>query len=300
VDPLVSIVTPCLNAARHIEETIESVLRQDYPNIEYIVMDGGSTDGTVEILRRYGSRITWVSEKDRGTADAINKVFDRSSGSIFTYLHADDLLLPGAVAAAVDALETSPGVAGVYGEAWWIDERGVRLARYPVRDFLPRQFEVECFICQPASFLRREAFQNLGRLDPELNLTFDYEFWIRLSRVYRLQRIEETLACSRMHSANKSLGRKKDVFRETFQVLERHYGYIPFHWVYSFLCNSADGRDQFFEPLEPSLLRYAESLPRGLLLNPRAPGRYLREWRRVMSWGGLRRRLLDPSGPGDM
>ena len=295
MDPLVSIVTPCLNAARYLEAAIESVLRQDYPNIEYIVVDGGSTDSTLDVLKRYGSQIEWVSEPDRGTADAVNKGFERSRGSIFGYLHADDLLLPGAVAAAVEALESSPDAAGVYGEAWWIDEHGSRVARYPVRDFLPHQLESECFICQPASFLRREAFLNLGCLDPTLQLTFDYEFWMRLAHVYQLKHIDQTLASSRMHRANKSLGQRQEVFQETFQVLRRHYGYIPFHWVYSFLCNAADGRDQFFEPLQPSLLRYAESLPKGLALNPRAPGRYLMEWLRVMSWGGLRRRL-HPSG----
>ena len=299
MDPLVSIVTPCLNGARYLEAAIESVLRQDYPNVEYIVMDGGSTDGTLDLLKQYGSGIEWVSEKDRGTADAINKGFARSSGSIFAYLHADDLLLPGAVAAAVETLESFPDAAGVYGDAWWIDEQGVRIARYPVKDFLPRQFESECFICQPASFVRRDVFLNLGLLDATLKLTFDYEFWMRLARVYPMKRIDRALACSRMHSANKSLGQKQAVFEETFQVLRRHYGYIPFHWVYGFLCNSADGRDQFFEPLQPSLLRYIESLPKGLALNYNAPGRYLLEWFRVMSWSGLRRRL-HPSSNGDM
>jgi glycosyltransferase involved in cell wall biosynthesis len=299
VDPLVSIVTPCLNSGQYLEAAVESVLRQDYPNIEYIVMDGGSTDSTVDVLKRYGNQLEWVSEKDRGTADAINKGFERARGTIFAYLHADDLLLPGAAAAAVEALESSPQAAGVYGDAWWIDENGTRLARYPVKDFRPRQLESECFICQPASFVRREVFVNLGGLDPRLQLTFDYEFWMRLAHVYQLKRIDRTLACSRMHPANKSLGRKQEVFRETFRVLRRHYGYVPFHWVYGFVCNAGDGRDQFFEPLKPSLLHYAESLPKGLVLNHRAPGRYLLEWLRVMSWGGLRRRL-DPSGSGDM
>ena len=299
VSPLVSIVTPCLNAARYLEATIQSILNQDYPNIEYIVMDGGSTDATLNILKRYGDRLQWFSAKDGGTADAVNKGFDRSHGSIFTYLNADDILLPGAVRAAVEALALSPEVAGVYGEAWWTGEDGSRIAPYPVKDFDPRQLEFECFICQPASFVRREVFLDLSRLDPALLLTFDYEFWMRLSRVHKLQRIGETLADSRMHSANKSLGRKQEVFRETFQILRRHYGYIPFRWVYSFLCHAADGKDQFFEPLKPSLLRYAESLPRGLALNSLAPGRYFAEWVRVMSRGGLRR-LLHPSNPRDM
>jgi glycosyltransferase involved in cell wall biosynthesis len=267
------------------------VLGQDYPRIEYLVMDGGSTDDTAGILKRYEGRLTWVSEKDQGTADAINKGFERTSGEIFTYVNADDLLLPGAVSAAVRALQSFPEAAGVYGNAWWIDESGTQLAAYPVKDFNPRLFEAECFICQPASFVRREAFQNLGGLDPGLTLTFDYEFWMRFSRLYSLQRIEEPLACSRMHASNKSLGHKKEVFEETFTILRRQYGYIPFSWVYSYLCFLADGRDQFFEPIRPSLPRYAQSLPRGLVLNRGAMGRYFSEWFGVMTWRGLQRRI---------
>lgn len=289
--PLVSIVTPCLNAGRYIEATIQSVLTQDYPRIEYLVMDGGSTDDTLEILARYEAQLCWVSEKDRGTADAINKGFERCEGDIFTYLNADDILLPGALWAAVSALESQPGVSGVYGNAWWIDQSGARIRPYPVKDFDPKLLESECFICQPASFVRSEAFRNLGGLDPTLALTFDYEFWMRYSRLYTLKRIEQPLACSRMHADNKSLGRKKEVFEETFRVLHQHYGYVPFSWVYSYLCFVADGRDQFFEPIKPSLARYAESLPRGLALNRGAMGRYLAEWSGAMSWRGLQRRL---------
>ncbi len=299
MDPLVSIVTPCRNAEAFLEETIQSVLRQDYPNIEYLVVDGASTDATVDILRRYQDQLEWISEPDRGTPDAINKGFDRSRGSIFAYLNADDLLLPGAVSAAVEAIEASPNAAGVYGDAWWIGEDGTRLGRYPVRDWDAKLLETECFLCQPATFLRRDAFLNLGRMDPELHLSFDYEFWMRLARVYRMERVDKTLACSRMHRGNKSLADKRAVFEETFQILLRHYGYIPFRWVYSFLCNASDGRDQFFKPLKPSPLRYAQSLPRGLILNSRAPARYFWEWLRILSQSGVRR-LLHPFSARDM
>jgi glycosyltransferase involved in cell wall biosynthesis len=280
-EPLVSIVTPCLNAGRYLEATIQSVLAQDYGRIEYIVMDGGSSDESLEILKQYDGRLTWVSQKDSGAADAVNKGFDRAYGEIFAYLNADDLLHPGAVSAAVSGLRTNPDAAAVYGEGEWIDEAGAIIAKYPVKDFNPKLLESECFICQPASFARREAFVNLGGLDPTLALTFDYEFWMRLVRVYKMARIRQTLASSRMHTANKSLGRKKEVFEETFRVMQRHYGYVPFSWVYSYLCFLADGRDQFFEPLQPSLLRYVASLPKGLGLNPGALGRYMADWSSV-------------------
>ncbi len=290
-EPLVSVVTPCLNSGRYLEATIQSILAQDYPHIEYLVMDGGSTDESLDILRRYEGRLAWVSAKDEGTADAINKGFERTKGEFFTYVAADDVLLPGAISTVVSALQAHPEVEGVYGGAWWIDEGGARIAPYPTYDFDPKRLELECFICQPASFVRREAFRNLGGLDPQLSLAFDYEFWMRFSRLYKLLRIEEPLAYSRMHAVNKSLGQKRQVFEETFSVLRQHYGYVPFSWVYSYLCFTADGRDQFFEPLNPSLPRYAQSLPRGLGLNRGAMGRYFAEWLGVMSWRGLRRWL---------
>lgn len=292
MSPLVSIITPCLNAAAFLEPTIESVLAQDYPRIEYLVMDGGSTDRTLEILRRYDGRLRWISEPDRGTADAINRGFARSHGEIFTYLNADDELLPGAVSAAVRTFRADTEAAVVYGGGWWVDQSGARIAAYPVRDFDPELLARECFICQPASFIRREAFEHIGGMDPDFNLTFDYEFWMRLARTYRFQRMDETLALSRMHPSNKSLGQRQKVFRETFRVMRRHFGFVPFSWVYAYLCNRADGRDQFFDPLQPSLFRYLESLPAGLLLNRGAMLRYLVEWLDVMSWAGLRRRLL--------
>jgi glycosyltransferase involved in cell wall biosynthesis len=290
-EPAVSIITPCLNAARFVETAIESVLSQDYARIEYIIMDGGSTDGTLQILKRYEDRVTLVSGRDGGAADAIRRGFELSSGNILGWLNADDAYLPGAISAAVRGFESHPDAAVIYGGATWIDQSGESIAPYPVRDFDRSLLARECFVCQPASFFRRDAFENVGGIDPGLHLTFDYELWIRLARTYRFQRIDRDLALSRMHAANKTLGQRRETFRETFRVLRRHYGYVPFPWIYGYLCYLADGRDQFFQPLEPSLLRYLESLPAGLLWNRSAMGRYLAEWSGVMSWAGLSRRL---------
>jgi glycosyltransferase involved in cell wall biosynthesis len=290
-EPLVSIVTPCLNAARFIEQTIESVLAQDYPLVEYIVRDGGSTDGTVEILKKYDNRLSWSSGKDGGAADAIHRGFEGSRGTILAFLNADDVYLPGAIRAAVDALEEDPEAGGVYGRGWWVDESGARIAEYPVRDFDPELLREECFICQPASFVRRDAYEAVQGLDAAFDVTFDYEFWIRFARRYRLKRMDAALAESRMHRDNKSLGRREDVLRETFRVLSTHYGYVPFRWIYAYECFRRDRRDQFFEPLAPSVPAYLRSLPHGLWLNRRRPARYLGEWARVMTLGGLRRRI---------
>src|SRR5687768_1254630 len=133
--PLVSIVTPCLNMGRFLEETIRSVLDQDYSRIEYLVMDGGSTDQTLEILERYRDRLRFMSSPDAGQAAAINRGFDLTSGEIFAFLNADDTYLPGAVAAAVQGFLRHPQAGVIYGDAWHVAGDGSRLAAYPVEPF---------------------------------------------------------------------------------------------------------------------------------------------------------------------
>lgn len=287
---LVSIVTPCFNAERFIREAIESVAAQDYPYIEHIVMDAGSTDGTLAILAQYPHLIVH-SGPDRGAADAINHGFQRAHGEYFTYLNADDVLLPGAISAGVKALDENPSIAGVYGDGLWIDEAGAPIGSYPVRDYDPKLLASECFICQPASLIRRSAFEAAGMLNPEYDLTFDYEFWMRLARVGTLGYIRVPLALSRMHRGNKSLGQRSAVLTETFRVLRQHYAYVPFRWVYAYECVQSDGRDHFFDPPRHSIRLFLKSLAAGLSLNPNARFRYAAEWLRFIRWGRLVRSL---------
>ncbi|MEK7405340.1 MAG: glycosyltransferase family 2 protein [Acidobacteriota bacterium] len=275
--PLVSIVTPVLNMAKYVEETVLSVLAQDYPRTEYIVMDGGSTDGTLEIVRRYEGRLRCEPGPDEGASDAINRGFRLSSGSIFAWLNADDTYAPGAVRTAVEHLLAHPEAGGVYGEANWIGADGGALGRYPVRPFDPELLSRECFICQPASLLRRDVFEQAGHLDPALHYTFDYDLWIRLSRIARLEKIDAVLANSRMHRETKTLGSRKEVFRETLGMLRRHYGYAPFSWACAYACFLVDKRDQFFEPLRPSVPKYALSLLVGWRYNSQRL-RFFKEW----------------------
>jgi glycosyltransferase involved in cell wall biosynthesis len=289
VKPLVSIVTPSLNMAAFIEQTIQSVLTQDYPCIEYIVVDGGSTDGTLAILAACKERLSFVSEQDDGPADAINRGFRLSHGEIFAWLNADDYYLPGALSAAVEhlAADTSAGV--IYGEAEWVDETGNRIRDYPTAPFDPKRLAAECFICQPAAFLRRQAFESVGGMDPRWRRTFDYDLWIRIAQRFPIRKVPARLAASRMHRRSISLGARRRVLEETIRLLLHHYGYAPFEWVYAWCAYILDRRDQFFEPLRPSLTKYALSLPVGLYHNRAHPWRYFNEWRAVMSWGGLRR-----------
>lgn len=293
--PLVSIVTPCYNMAGYVGETVQSVLDQDYPRIEYVVMDGGSTDGTLEILEKYKGRLSCHSGPDGGAADAINQGFRRCQGEIFTFLNADDYYLPGAVTTAVRHLMEHPEAGVVYGEASWVDEKGLAIGDYPTRPFDPERLRQECFICQPAAFMRRSAFESVGMMDAEWRLTFDYDLWIRMARRHRMLKVDERLAASRMHRESISFGSRRRVLEETMRLLQRHYAYIPFQRVHSYCSYLLDRRDQFFEPLRPSFLKYALSLPAGLFYNRRHPWRYLKEWGSVMSVEGLRRRLAPRS-----
>jgi|YNPMSStandDraft_1061717.scaffolds.fasta_scaffold00775_4 glycosyltransferase involved in cell wall biosynthesis len=295
--PLVSIVTPVLNLAEFIEEAVQSVLNQDYPRIEYLVMDGGSTDGTLEILAKYSDRVRVISAPDRGTADAVNRGFRLSSGEIFAFLNADDSYLPGAVRTAVEHLAAHPEAGGVYGEANWITEDGCFIGRYPTRDFDAEALAHECYICQPACFVRRRVFQQAGLLDADLECVFDYELWMRIARFARLDRIDAVLANSRMRRRSKTLSRRRRVFQEALCALKRHYGYAPFEWVYSYTAFLIDHRDQFFEPLRPSVTKLLASLPMGLWHNRRRPWRFLGEWVRwwnprsaARHWRRLRQR----------
>jgi glycosyltransferase involved in cell wall biosynthesis len=278
MDTLVTIVTPSYNMARYLPETVASVLSQDYPRIEYIVADGGSTDGTLEYLASCGGRLRYFTGKDKGPSDAIDRGFSQAGGEIFAWINADDTYFPGAVRTAVRYLETHPEIDVVYGDGYWIDENGARIDRYPTLPFDARVLERDCFICQPASFFRAAAYRRCG-LDPDLGLSFDYDLWIRMAKQgLRFAAIPGYLANSRMHRGAKTLKEREGVFHTSMQLLQRHYGYVPLAWIFGYMAYRMDGRDQFFQPLRLSFRAYLASLPVGLRMNFRRPLRFLGEW----------------------
>ncbi len=277
--PLVSIVTPVFNAARFLPEAIESVLSQDYPRIEYIAADGGSTDGSLDILERYSGRVRYFSGKDKGPSDALRRAFSRASGEILAWLNADDLYLPGAVRIAAEYLAAHPGIDIVYGEGRWIDEAGGAIRRYPTRPFDPKLLARDCYICQPAAFFRASAYRLVGGLDPKVRIPFDYDLWIRMAKSgLRFAALPDYLACTRMHSGTLTISKRDEVFRASMELLKRHYDYIPLPWVFGYTVYLADRRDQFFQPLQPSFRKYLASLPAGFRYNPGQRLRFLGEW----------------------
>jgi glycosyltransferase involved in cell wall biosynthesis len=208
--PLVSIVTPSFNQAPFLEETMRSVLEQDYPNLEYLVADGGSTDGSAELVERYADRLAWwASEPDGGQAAALNRAFAHARGDILGWVSSDDTLLPGAVSRAVDELERDPELVLVYGEALFVDEQGKEL--FPLA---PRPFDVAAMVracdnhvVQPGSLFRRRALELAGPLDESAYYFFDFEFVLRLAeRGARVAPIPDRLATYRVHADSKSAG----------------------------------------------------------------------------------------------
>lgn len=231
--PTVSVVTPSFNQGRFIRQTIDSVLSQDYPHIDYRVVDGGSTDDTVAILKGYGDRVRWVSEKDRGQTHAINKGMGRATGEVLTYLNSDDLLRPGAVSRVVDHFRDRPGCDLVYGRDALIDADGNYLGMYPTADYSFDRLVECCCISQPAAFWRRRLADAVGPFDESLYLVMDYDYWLRADRAgCRLEHIPDVLANTRIHRQTKSNGggvadsHRVRFYHELFTVSTRHAGRV--------------------------------------------------------------------------
>jgi GT2 family glycosyltransferase len=220
-NPLVSIVTPSFNQARYLEETLRSVLDQDYPNLEYIVVDGSSTDGSVEIIRKYTDRLTWwVSEQDSGQAEAINKGLSRVTGEIVAWLNSDDYYLPGAIAAAVRVFEENPEVVLIYADMLAVDEHGetINALHY-------EQMDLEDLLCfqiigQPAVFFRREALESAGELDPSYHFLLDHHLWLRIALQGRILHVNDTWAAARYHAEAKNRARAAEFGHEAFRILD--------------------------------------------------------------------------------
>jgi len=248
----VSIVTPSFNQAQYLEQTLRSVLEQDHPNVEYIVIDGASTDGSVEIIKKYaegrgvvptptngenpnnrGEKTLrqaqddaspllayWISEKDSGQAEAINKGLARATGEIIAWLNSDDYYLPGAVSAAVKVFEENPNVVMVYGDMLAVDENGqtINTLKY-------KQLTLEDLLCfqiigQPSVFFRREMYEKIGGLDTTFHFLLDHQYWIRMAQQGKILHVEQTWSAARYHAEAKNRAKASEFGREAFRILD--------------------------------------------------------------------------------
>jgi glycosyltransferase involved in cell wall biosynthesis len=205
LDPLVSIVVPCYNQADYLKQAIDSVLSQDYPRIELIILDDGSTDDTQAVLAAYAGRFNFESHANMGQAGTLNKGWGMSKGEILSYLAADDFLLPGAVRTSVEKLIADPGIVLTYCDFNLVDSQSGVLRRKRAPGFSYRDLAVR-IICQPGPgvFFRRDAFQRAGFWDVFLKQIPDYEYWLRLGLVGKFERIPEVLAAYRVHDQSYS------------------------------------------------------------------------------------------------
>jgi len=224
--PLVSIVTPSYNQARFLDETMKSVLDQDYPNLEYLVVDGGSTDGSLEIIQRYASRLAWwVSEPDSGQTDAINKGFSHAKGDILAWLNSDDIYQPGAISEAVAFLVENPEVGMVYGDVNFIDENGKVIGKFAARQTDYRRLRRGyVHIPQQAAFFRADLWRQVGPLDPSFYFAMDYDLWVRLAKITRLVYYPRLWANFRLHGSGKTIAADDRCWPEMLRVHYREGG----------------------------------------------------------------------------
>jgi len=232
---LVSIVTPSYNQARYIEATIQSVLGQDGADVEYIIVDGGSTDGTQAVIEQYAGRLAWwVSEKDRGQTDAINKGFARAHGEVLAWLNSDDTYQPGALRAALAALQANPQAAMVYGDANYIDENGRVIGQFPAAQTDHRRLlQGYVHIPQQSAFWRASYWRQVGPLDPEFYFAMDYDLWVRLAALAPLVYVPgEAWANFRLHRDAKTIAADDRCWPEMLRV-HRRMGGSRFSVIYA-------------------------------------------------------------------
>ena len=205
---------------------MQSVIAQDYPNIEYIVVDGGSTDGSLGIIKKYASRLAWwTSELDRGQTDAINKGLAHAKGTILAWLNSDDTYLPGAVASAVRCFRDQPQAGLIYGDANYIDEAGRSIGRFPAAQTDYRRLrQGYVHIPQQAAFFRSDLWRALGPLDPTFYFAMDYDLWVRIARQAELRYVQETWANFRIHAGGKTIAADERCWPEMMRVHYRDGG----------------------------------------------------------------------------
>jgi glycosyltransferase involved in cell wall biosynthesis len=242
MQPLVSIVTPSYNQGKYLEQTIQSVLEQDYAQIEYLVVDGGSTDGSVEIIKKYAIPLEsgsvavapwrhllpdrqssidwWVSEKDSGQGEAINKGLGRANGEILAWLNSDDYYLPGTISAVVKVFEENPDAVMIYGDMLAVDEGGqtINVLRY-------KQLSLQDLLCfqiigQPSVFFRRAVLEKTGALDTTFHFLLDHHLWIRIARLGKILHVPQTWSAARYHAEAKNRARAAEFGREAFRILD--------------------------------------------------------------------------------
>jgi glycosyltransferase involved in cell wall biosynthesis len=231
----VSIITPSYHQGQFIERTIQSVLSQNIADLEYIIIDGGSIDETVSILRKYQNQLRWVSEQDEGQGEAVNKGIKLSSGEIIGWLNSDDIYYPDAISKVCQFFADHPDVDVVYGAANEIDVNDQVTGKYLTETWNLARLKIHCFISQPAAFFRRSAVEKYGMLDMSLQFCMDYEYWMRLGlKGAKFAYMPEVLAGTRLYAETKSSRFYVQAHFEAVSMLQHKLGYIPSDWIVNY------------------------------------------------------------------
>jgi hypothetical protein len=240
--PTISVVIPSYQQGRFIERTLQSVLEQEVDELEVFVCDGGSTDETVEILRRHEDRIRWVSEPDRGQSHAVNKAIAMTSGEIIAWLNSDDVYRPGALALVAQVFRERPGVLALYGGADYIDADDRVQGAYPTQAWDLTALRNSCYLAQPATFFRRELVERLGGPDERLHYCMDYELWLRYAEQTDFLYVPVVLAACRMYPGTKTVSERVPHLVEINSMLRARFPAVPSGWLQAFAITWAEER----------------------------------------------------------
>jgi glycosyltransferase involved in cell wall biosynthesis len=226
--PTVTVVTPAYNQAEFLRDTVESVLSQDYPNIEYVVLDDGSTDETPQILAEYENRFVWESQKNMGQTPTINKGWAMTHGEIITWLNSDDTFYDKtSVRTGVEYLIENPDVGIVFGDSMYTEAEGTELEpTRPIVDFTYKKMVLNCenSISQPSAFIRREIIEKVGNLDPKYYYFMDWDFWMRAGIYYKIEHIDAILSTYRLHADSKTVSQAKKAAPELEYMYKKYFG----------------------------------------------------------------------------
>jgi len=265
LNPIFTIITPSFNQGQYIERTIKSVLSQGIPELEYLIFDGGSKDETVSVLKSFGNSISWVSEKDFGQADAVNKGLKIARGEIIGWLNSDDIYYPNVLSTVIDIFKNKE-IDVIYGMADHIDENENIIEPYYTQHWDYEILKNVCFICQPAVFFRRSIIEKYGMLNDKLRYCMDYEYWLRIGKDKPFYYLQEKIAGSRLYPETKTLGSKVAVHEEILLMFKEIFHYIPSRWIYNYVHALLDNSG-FKRDLPRENLIYVNKMIRLCLMN---------------------------------